>query len=66
MAEGTLEVRLPAELCELVLASMGSRFSNIEELLTYVLQELLRGDALKMDQDEQRVIEARLKDLGYL
>ena len=49
--------RCGAALCRT--ASVG-----LEELLVFVLQELLRDQAAQMDQAEQRVIEQRLKDLG--
>ena len=64
--EDTVEVRLPAELCKSALQRFGSRFNSIEELVSFVLQEFLRGDAMKMDEAEQRMLEARLKDLGYI
>ena len=38
----------------------------LEELLVFVLRELLRDQAKEMDQAEQRIIEQRLKDLGYI
>jgi hypothetical protein len=38
----------------------------LEELLTATLNELLRDDALRMDEQEQQIIEARLKALGYV
>jgi len=38
----------------------------LEQFLTFVLQELLRDDVAQMDQAEQRIIEERLKDLGYI
>jgi hypothetical protein len=31
-----------------------------------VLQELLRDDTTALDESEQQMIRARLKDLGYL
>jgi len=34
--------------------------------LVHVLQELLRDKAAQMDESERRVIEQRLKDLGYI
>jgi len=30
------------------------------------LRELLRNDALKMDEQEQKIIEERLRGLGYV
>lgn len=60
------ELRLPSNLCERVEQRFGGRFENVEEFLTRVLVELLRDDAAQMDQAEQRLIEKRLQDLGYL
>lgn len=66
MSENKREVRLDAELCRMAEERFRSRFANVEELLTFALQELLRDDAAQMDRDEQRMIEERLKDLGYI
>jgi hypothetical protein len=60
------ELRLPAELCKSAEQRFGARFGGLEQFLTFVLQELLRDDAAQMDQAEQRIIEERLKDLGYI
>lgn len=59
-------VRLPVELCRDAERHFAARFASVEELLVFVLQELLRDQATQMDQAEQRVIEQRLKDLGYI
>jgi hypothetical protein len=66
MSSEVRDVRLPAELCNDAERRFAARFGNIEELLIFVLQELLRDQATQMDQAEQRVIERRLKDLGYI
>jgi hypothetical protein len=66
MAADLREVRLPAELCNDAERRFGERFGTIEELLTFLLRELLRDDAAQMDQAEQRVVEQRLRDLGYI
>jgi hypothetical protein len=66
MSNGMREVQLPAELCKTAEERFGARFGSLEQFLTFVLQELLRDDAAQMDQAEQRIIEERLKDLGYL
>lgn len=60
------EVSLPAELCEAVERRFGEQFANIEEFLGFVLGELVRDDARRMDESDQRLIEARLRDLGYI
>lgn len=66
MSDELRTVQLPASLCEKAEARFGNRFSDVQHLLTFVLQELLRDDAATMDQAEQRIIEERLKDLGYI
>ncbi len=60
------DVRLPSELCRAAEERFGARFGSLEELLTFVLQELVRDDAAQMDEGEQRIIEERLRDLGYI
>ncbi len=66
MSSELRDIRLPAELCNDAEKRFAARFSSVEELLVFVLQELLRDQATQMDQAEQRVIEQRLKDLGYI
>jgi hypothetical protein len=66
-ASGELRnLQLPSGLCERAEQKFGARFGSLEELLTFVLQELLRDDAAKMDEAEQRLLESRLRDLGYM
>lgn len=59
-------VQLPAELCLEAEKRFGARFASIDEMLEFVLRELLRDDAAQLDRKEQQVIEQRLRDLGYL
>jgi len=66
MLENRREVSLPAPLCEAAEQRFAERFGNVEELLTFVLQKLLRDDTSQMDRAEQRLIEERLRDLGYI
>jgi len=65
MSSDVREVRLPAQLCIDAERRFAPRFGSVEELLVHVLQELLRDKAAQMDESERRVIEQRLKDLGY-
>lgn len=60
------EVRLPADLCETAEKKFHQRFATLEELLTFVLRDLIRDEALQADQAEQRLVEERLRELGYL
>jgi hypothetical protein len=62
----TRKVILPEQLCRVAEEKFSHRFGSLEEFLTTVLSELLRDDALRMDEQEQQIIEARLKALGYV
>lgn len=62
----TRDVRLPADLCAATEKRFGGTFANLEELLVFVLRELSRDQASQLDQAEQRLVEERLRELGYL
>ena len=66
MTEELRELRLPAELCSAAEKRFAANFGDLEGFLIHVLRELLREDADRMDQAEQKVIEERLKNLGYI
>lgn len=66
MTVSAREVKLEAALCEAAERKFGPRFGGLEPFLNFLLQELLREDAAEMDQDERRIVEQRLKDLGYI
>jgi hypothetical protein len=57
---------LPEDLCRAAEKKFAHRFGSLEEFLIALMSECLREDALKMDEHEQRVIEQRLKALGYV
>lgn len=59
-------VPLPADLCDDAERRFATRFGSLEQFLIFVMRELLRDEAAQMDQAEQRAIEQRLKDLGYI
>ncbi len=60
------EIRLPAELCAAAEKKFKDRFGSVEDLLRFLLREITEGQAEGLDEAEQQMIEARLKDLGYL
>jgi len=60
------DVRLPADLCAAAEKKFAHTFDSVEELLTFILQDLSRDDASQLDQAEQRLVEERLRELGYL
>ncbi len=62
----TRAVDLPADLCRKVEQRYQKRFGSLEQFLAFVLQELTRDDAAQAYQAEQKIIEKRLKDLGYI
>lgn len=59
-------IQLPADLCVDAEKKFSSAFGGIEELLAFVLRDLLRDDARAADEAEQRLVEERLRELGYL
>ncbi len=66
MIEGTRDVKLSSLLCDAAEKKFGARFGGLELFLNSVLRELVRDDSAQMDQNEQRIVEQRLKDLGYI
>jgi len=60
------EIRLPEDLCAAAEKKFVQKFGSVEELLTFILRDLSRDEALQLDQAEQRMIEERLRELGYL
>lgn len=60
------EIRLPADLCAAAEREFDGRFGSVEELVTFLLREITRGAAVRLDEAEQRIIEERLKELGYM
>jgi hypothetical protein len=60
------EVHLPAELCAAAEKKFSQKFSTLEDLLTFILRDLSRDEALQLDHAEQRIIEDRLRELGYI
>jgi hypothetical protein len=60
------DVRLPADLCSAAEKKFGGAFRSVDELVIFLLQELIRKDTRDMDQADQAVVEERLRDLGYI
>jgi len=59
-------VKLPADLCAAAEKKFNKTFGSLEELLVLVLRDLTRDEANQMDEAERRLIEERLRELGYL
>jgi hypothetical protein len=60
------EIRIPVDLCAAVEEKFGKRFRSVDELVVFLLQELIRGDTRDLDLADQAVVEERLRDLGYM
>jgi hypothetical protein len=60
------QLQLPADLCAAAEKKFERNFENLEELLIFLLRDLLREDAMRADEAEQRLVEERLRELGYL
>jgi dihydroneopterin aldolase len=61
------ELRLPENLCEAAEEMIkGTRFKTVEEFLSFILQELTSRNSGRSEEKERKVIEERLRDLGYL
>jgi hypothetical protein len=59
-------IKLPADLCAAVEKRYERSFGSLEQLLEYVMRELARDLDSQADDAEQRLLEERLRDLGYL
>jgi hypothetical protein len=60
------DLRLPEDLCAAAEKRFSCAFANVEELLISVLCDLTRDEATQLDRAEQKVVEERLRELGYL
>ncbi len=60
-------VHLPSDLCAALEKELkGTKFGSLEELLTFILQELTAGNGAQHEAQERKLIEQRLRELGYL
>ena len=63
---GTRTIAIPEELCQAAEQRFGGEFGTLDGLVTELLRRLLSENAAMMDQQEQSIIEERLKNLGYV
>jgi hypothetical protein len=59
-------VRLPEELCAQAERWLKGRFDSLEALITFALQEIVNQDDGKLDEQEEEMVQQRLRDLGYI
>ncbi len=60
------EIRLPADLCAAAEEKFGNTFGCVDELVIFLLQELIRRDSAHLDQADLALVEERLRALGYI
>jgi hypothetical protein len=60
------EVKLDATLCEAAEKMFAARFGGLEPFLNSLLEQLTSNEAATMDENERKIVEKRLKDLGYI
>jgi len=60
------EIRLPADLCAAAEEKFGGSFHAVDELVAFLLQELIKKNTIDLDRADQALVEERLRDLGYI
>jgi hypothetical protein len=66
LTAATREVLIPADLYSAAQKKLGGEFRSIDELVTFLLQDLIDRDTVALDQADQQAVEERLRDLGYI
>lgn len=59
-------IQLPDDLCVKAEKWMAARFTSLEELVTFLLREIIQDEDDKLDQKEEELVQQRLRDLGYM
>lgn len=59
-------IHLPEAVCAAVEEKFCGVFPSVDDLLIFLLQELLERNTVDMDRADQSVVEERLRDLGYI
>ena len=60
------QISLPEDLCAAAEQRYAAQFPTLEELLEFVLREIVNKNTEALDQSEQEMIDQRLRELGYL
>ena len=66
MANQLRTVQLSEELCLNVETWLKGRFDSLEELLSFLLEEIVKDESATLDQQEEEIVQQRLRDLGYI
>ena len=54
------DLRISEQLCAAAEQKFGQQFKDVEELLEFILRDLLRDESGEMDQAEQKIIEEKI------
>jgi len=60
------QIELPEDLCRRVEQLYSNQFSGVEACLRFVLENLVNHRSASLDIAEERLVEQRLRDLGYV
>jgi len=60
------QVQLSEDLCSAAEKKFAAHFHSVDELLEFVLRDLVQDSAAAADENEQRIVEERLRELGYI
>ena len=64
MSSEVRDIRLPAELCNDAERCFAARFASVEDLLVFVLQELLRDQALHTFDAKDLTVGSKVFEIG--
>lgn len=59
-------VQVPEDLCAQAELWLPGRFDNLEALISFLLREIMKNPGSNLDQQEEEIIQQRLRDLGYI
>jgi hypothetical protein len=59
-------IQLPEDLCRAAEEKFAGRFQNVEALLEFLLRDIVNDTATQLDEAEERIVEERLRALGYI
>lgn len=66
LSDNFRSIRLPEELCAQAERWQQGRFDTLEALITFALEEIVKDDSSRLDQQDEEMVQQRLRDLGYL
>jgi len=59
-------IRLPEELCSEAETWLNGRFDSLEALIIFAVKEAIKDEGAELDQQEEELVQQRLRDLGYI